>query len=254
MSTVLIKLTFPCPDMMPSACSHLNAAVGDSKRTQEDIPLIMLNHTLGVKRQVNAGLRLRCKQTSGEVRKNYPLLADSGDTCLILSSILALTVISAQKCKRAASEEIPRYACCGSQPCLFMTMQMYYSHALLPYLGIPDFCTTGSTRQNHLEKMSLRQLSLLALLSLFVGSACQFVVRRDEGDIVYTSEASWNHCGRIGGYCAGAGGCDYCNCNFRRTYTSNTGRCEEYYTGECCRRCGVGPFKEAVRRAKFSDS
>ena len=87
--------------------------------------------------------------------------------------------------------------------------------------------------------MSRRLLNVLALLSLLAWSGGQYVVRRDEGDIVYTQDASWNYCGRIGGYCAVVNGqCDYCICNFRRTYTSNTGRCEEYYTG----KSGSGAF------------
>ena len=86
--------------------------------------------------------------------------------------------------------------------------------------------------------MDRRVLNLLALFSLLAASVGQYVVRRDEGDIVYTSEASVNYCSRIGGYC-GTSACDYCNCNFRRTYTSNTGRCEEYYTGEHCNRCAA---------------
>ena len=86
--------------------------------------------------------------------------------------------------------------------------------------------------------MNRRVLNLLALFLLLAASVGQFVVRRDQGDIVYTSEASVNYCSRIGGYC-GTSACDYCNCNFRRTYTSNTGRCEEYYTGEPCNRCAA---------------
>lgn len=77
---------------------------------------------------------------------------------------------------------------------------------------------------------SRRLLNVLALLALLALSGGQFVVRRDEGDIVYSPEASWYYCSAIGGYCA-TGDCAYCNCNFRRTYTSDTGRCEEYYNG-----------------------
>jgi hypothetical protein len=63
------------------------------------------------------------------------------------------------------------------------------------------------------------------------GSDCyHYVVRRDEGDIVYTSQSSVNYCSGIGGYCSSPACDEACNCNFRRTYSSMTGRCEEYYT------------------------
>ena len=66
-----------------------------------------------------------------------------------------------------------------------------------------------------------------------VGNNCyHYVVRRDEGDIVYTSQASVSYCSGIGGYCSNVNCNEACNCNFRRTYSSMTGRCEEYYTGE----------------------
>ena len=60
----------------------------------------------------------------------------------------------------------------------------------------------------------------------------QFIVRRDEGDIVYTSQASVNHCSFIHGYCQE---CErgLCHCDFRRTYDSITGKCEDHYRSEC---------------------
>lgn len=45
------------------------------------------------------------------------------------------------------SEEIPRYAAFTDMFVYEYADVLVYSHALLPYLGIPDFCTTGSTRQ-----------------------------------------------------------------------------------------------------------
>ena len=76
-------------------------------------------------------------------------------------------------------------------------------------------------------------LAFFLLTSLTNEVTSQVVDRRDTGDLVFSSRASTSYCSGLGGYCDwSTGSCDSCICNFRRTYSSLSQRCEEYYTGE----------------------
>lgn len=61
------------------------------------------------------------------------------------------------------------------------------------------------------------------------------IFRADEGDIIKLTSDT-NYCSSIHGYCVdpipGGGLCGGCHCDFRYTYREDTGRCEDYYSGE----------------------
>ena len=56
------------------------------------------------------------------------------------------------------------------------------------------------------------------------------IIRRDDGDRVYTPLSSVEYCSSIRAYCPD-GSCSYCQCEFRLTYRHDLQRCDDYYNG-----------------------